>query len=180
MSNLDTSKAISTRAEDQAAEIKRLNRSIFRPSFTFNKEAKRRAKEQELVERHIREKEERLQTRKEAADARENVNRAFHDAARSHEKKQQKGLGGKGSLSETSKLAGRAKYQFEATESDDEMEDEIEKNMDELSLVSKRLNILAKGAGKQIQAQNEVLSNMEDKVDKLDVRLVSNTQRLAT
>ena len=42
-------------------------------------------------------------------------------------------------------LAERAKYQFEADEEDDQLEDEIDANLDALSGAAGRLNLLARG-----------------------------------
>jgi len=42
-------------------------------------------------------------------------------------------------------LAERAKYQFEADEEDDQLEDEIDANLEALSGAAGRLNLLARG-----------------------------------
>ena len=47
------------RAEDKTDELKQLNRSIFRPVITFNKDAKRAAQESKIQERYEEEREER-------------------------------------------------------------------------------------------------------------------------
>jgi hypothetical protein len=172
-------KAYNARAEDEAKEIKSLNRSIFRPTFTWNKKAKRDAEEARIFNRHIEEREEREASRAEALAARNRVEGAFRDAERG---------GGSGSRSQTaaaaasaggSKLAQRQRYQFEATESDDEVENEIDGNLDELSDLAGRLNVIAKAAGQEIRQQNDKLDVLNDKTDRLDAKLVSNTQRLA-
>ena len=50
--HLDVSKGHSVRAEDKTDELKKLNRSIFRPAITFNKYAKRAAQEAKLQTRY--------------------------------------------------------------------------------------------------------------------------------
>ena len=46
--HLDVAKGHSMRAEDKTDELKQLNRSIFRPVITFNKDAKRAAQEAKI------------------------------------------------------------------------------------------------------------------------------------
>ena len=60
------------RAEDKTDELKKLNRSIFRPAITFNKDAKRRAQEAKIQERYEEERAERERT---MMDVRETQNR---------------------------------------------------------------------------------------------------------
>jgi hypothetical protein len=164
-------KAHNARAEDEAKEIKSLNRSIFRPTFTWNKKAKRDAEEARILNRHIEEREEREASRADALAARNRVEGAIRktDKERSSAFDAPRG----------NKLAERQKYQFEATESDDEVETEIDGNLDELAGLAGRLNILAKAAGSEIRQQNEKLDDLHDKTDRLDTKLVQNTQRLA-
>lgn len=75
--------------------------------------------------------------------------------------------------------AERGRYQFEATESDDEVEDEIDNNLDEMSSVVGRLKLLAMTAGNEVDAQNLKLSKLGGKVDELDTGVHKSTARLA-
>jgi len=52
-------KGHSARAEDKTDELKQLNRSIFRPVITFNKDAKRAAQEAKLQARYEEDRDER-------------------------------------------------------------------------------------------------------------------------
>lgn len=47
------SKAASSRADDKTNELKHLNRSMLRPGFVWNKEAKRMEEEKRITDRHI-------------------------------------------------------------------------------------------------------------------------------
>lgn len=75
--------------------------------------------------------------------------------------------------------AERGRYQFEATASDDEVEDEIDSNLDEIGGLAGRLKMLATTAGQEVDAQNNKLSKLGGKVDSLDTNVVRSTQRLA-
>jgi hypothetical protein len=61
-------------------------------------------------------------------------------------------------------LAERAKYQFEADSEDDAMEDEIDRNLDDLSGAAKRLNLLARATGEEVEAQNKLITTIAEKV----------------
>jgi len=171
-----------SRAADGAKEIKRLNQSIFKPTFTFNKQAKRDADEARILARHIEEKNDREETRKAAYDSKMRVESGFREAERSGKS----GLFGRGGSSSQQEPTptGRAKweqggrYQFEATNSDDELEQELDSNLDEIAAITGRLTILASTAGKEIDAQNKHLDKIGGKVDILDDKIVMNTSYL--
>ena len=61
-------------------------------------------------------------------------------------------------------LLDRAKYQFEADSDDDELEDEIDANLEELSGTAGRLRCLARAAGDEVEAQNQHLQRISMKV----------------
>ncbi|KAA1083566.1 Protein transport protein S9 plasma membrane t-SNARE [Puccinia graminis f. sp. tritici] len=69
--HLDLAKAHAVRADDQQKEIVALNRSIFRPTFTFNKKGKQYAHEQKLLSRHEEEKVEREEVRRQPYESRQ-------------------------------------------------------------------------------------------------------------
>ncbi|KAH8999004.1 protein transporter SEC9, partial [Lactarius hatsudake] len=102
-----------------------LNRSIFRPVITFNKDAKRAAQEAKASNYYG--------SRKEGIGAGPNGRRA---AQQSLQKEQ------------------RMRYQFEATASYDELEDELDDNFDEISDVTQRLKALGAAMGKELDHQN--------------------------
>ena len=178
---LDKAKGYNSRAADGAKEIAKLNQSIFRPHMTFNKDAKRAAEEQRLLARHLEEKNEREDARKAAYDSRMRVEQGFQEAERSS----RFGKFGKAAQSSAQPApTGRAKweqggrYQFEASNSDDELEQELDSNLDEIAAISGRLKILASTAGKEIDAQNKHLDRIGGKVDTLDDKITMNTSYL--
>lgn len=56
------------------------------------------------------------------------------------------------------------RYQFEADDEDDEMENEIDANIDALSGAASRLNNLAKVTGQELDEQNRHLRRLNEKV----------------
>lgn len=170
--HLDLAKSHAVRADDQQKEIVALNRSIFRPTFTFNKKGKRDAQEQKLMMRHEEEKAEREEVRRQQFESRERT----AETMRALEKDANKPKGAPGGL--RSRLADKARYQFENTQSDDELEDELDDNLNEISGLTGRLNLMSKTMGAEIDSQNRKLENMSGKTDRLDNRIHGQTERL--
>lgn len=173
---LDLAKAHASRAEDEAKEIVALNRSIFRPNFNINKKAKRDAEELRIVSRHVEEKEEREEVRRAQLESRNRTEGALRQMDRARADRNNAGPSAGGGLK--SRLAERSRYQFENTGSDDELEDELDSNLDEISAMTGRLKILGQTMGKEIGAQNEKLDTIAGKTDKLDTKIYGQTQRL--
>lgn len=105
--HLDMAKAHAVRADDQQKEIVALNRSIFRPTFTFNKKGKRDAHEQKLLSRHEEEKAEREEVRRQQYESRERT----AETLKALDKGANQPKGAPGGL--RSRLADKARYQFE-------------------------------------------------------------------
>jgi len=170
--HLDIAKANNQRAEDKADELKQLNRSIFRPVITWNKDAKRAAAENRIHERHLNERLDREKARQDVIDTRQRLGRA--------------GNAGPGGYSESlpqpgeqaAKKKARERYQFEATASDDELEDELDENLNETLEVTKRLKDLAVAAGEEIDTHNRRLVGVTDKTSDLDYAIMRNTDKL--
>ncbi|CAE6399238.1 unnamed protein product [Rhizoctonia solani] len=187
--HLDLAKGSHNRAEDKTSETEKLNQSIFRPRFTFNKEAKRRKEEQRVLDRHELE---RLEREKATADIRETRDRLTR--AGSYEINvlggggvDNYGDGEEGIVTGPPKLSheqqrgrqtARARYQFEATASDGELEDELDDNLDEIHDVAKRLKGLAEASGQELDSQNPRLGRISNNADKLDAKIVRTTGRL--
>ncbi|KAI8995596.1 hypothetical protein BD414DRAFT_246139 [Trametes punicea] len=177
--HLDVSKGYSLRAEDKTDELKQLNRSIFRPVITFNKDAKRAAQERKVQARYEEERLEREKAMRDIRDTQDRLGRATTYGLHSNDD----GVaGGSGRLRTAAELQvrknQRAKYQFEADEEDDRLEDEIDDNLDEILDVSKRLKALGTAMSSELDTQNTRLTRITDKADKLDFDLYRNTQKL--
>ncbi|GAA5858762.1 hypothetical protein JCM8547_004976 [Rhodosporidiobolus lusitaniae] len=171
--HLDLAKAHNDRAVDETKELEALNRSIFRPTFTFNKAAKRDREERRLLDRHNAEKAEREEVRREQYESRQRIDQTYHRMDRDAENAAGARTRAK------ARGAERGRYQFEATASDDEVEDEIDNNLDELSGLAGRLKMLSTTMGQEVDGQNQKLGKLSGKVDVLDNNVVKSTQRLA-
>lgn len=175
--HLDTAKGHTARAEDNTSELKQLNRSIFRPVITFNKESKRAAQEAKVQSRYD---DERNQREKTMMDIRESQNRLGRAATYGRDPSvDEEGILSSGMRKpEGEKNEQRKRYQFEATASDDELEDELDTNLNEIEDVSKRLKALGTAMGQELDAQNNRVDRIVSKTDSVDSRLQSNTSRL--
>jgi hypothetical protein len=182
--HLDVSKGHSVRAEDKTDELKKLNRSIFRPAITFNKDAKRAAQETKLQARYDTERGER---EKAMLDIRETHNR-LGKAASYGRQNEDDGEGiagaGRGRYRTEQQLAERKdqrkRFQFEATGSDDEMEDELDDNLDEIGNATKTLKALSMAMGQELGVQNDRIGRIEEKTVNLDGRVFRNTERVCS
>jgi protein transport protein SEC9 len=153
--NLDLSANHQRVAEEKAKQLKIANRSMFRMHvdnpFTQRGRDKR---DQDILDKHRAEREQREVTRQAAFESGQRMNQTF------------KGIGaaGAGGPKTKTSLAERAKYQFEADSEDDQMEDEIENNLDEISQVTGRLRLLAEAQGEELKQQNKLLEGLGQKV----------------
>lgn len=157
-------------ASEKARELKTLNRSMFavhvKNPFTANRK---------LLEKEDRIKTERQmeqlnseQRRKMAYDSQQRVSNSLL----SHTETAQK-------YASQRYQSERSKYTVGDGDSEDEdMENEIDRNLDELSLAAKRLNKLALSANEEINVQNDRLREISEQTDRLDVGVHLNTNRL--
>jgi protein transport protein SEC9 len=183
--HLDISKGHVNRVEDKQDELKQLNRSIFRPVITFNKEGKRAAQEAKLLRRHEDEREEH---EKAVADTRESHNRIgkaqTYGRGGDDDDDDDEGIGGYGSgrfkppADQARRKEERKRYQFEATASDDELEDELDDNLGEIGDVAKRLKALGTAMGQELDNQNVRLKDLDGKTGNLDQKLFKGTRRV--
>lgn len=175
--HLDVSKGHSVRADDKTDELKKLNRSIFRPAITFNKDGKRAAQEAKLLSRYENERGER---EKAMTDIRESQTR-LGQAVTYGRDEEEEGIGGRRQKTEqqlAERKAGRGRFQFEATASDDELEDELDDNLDEMASGLKSLKALSVAMGQELGEQNTRIGRIEEKTVGLDNRLFKNTERV--
>ncbi|KIP11981.1 hypothetical protein PHLGIDRAFT_114040 [Phlebiopsis gigantea 11061_1 CR5-6] len=176
--HLDVSKGYSMRAEDKTDELKQLNRSIFRPVITFNKDAKRAAQEAKVQERYEDERDEREKAMLDIRQTQERLGRAATYGRRDDDGE---GIGGSRVMTgaqQAIRKEQRKRYQFDATASDDEIEDELDDNLNEISDMTKRLKALGSAMGEELDKQNDRIGRITEKADGLDNRLFRNTQKL--
>lgn len=154
--NLDIGHNAINIAEDKSKELKTLNRSMFAVHVNnpFTAKERRIRDEEKIMDRHRLEREQREATREAAFQSTARMNQNF------------KGVDNASRPAGMPKasLAERSKYQFEADSDDDRMEDEIERNLDDLGGAAKRLNVLARAMGEEADAQNQQLQKIADKV----------------
>ena len=157
--NLDMASTQNRIAEDRAAELKRLNRSIFAPNWgnPFNRAARAEEEERRIQIRHERERQEREESRKFAYNSQQRVNSALTGKSATREEERRK----------KASLLDRSRYQFEADEEDNELEKDIDANLDTLGDVASRLKGLAMATNSEIGSQNEKLNTITDKVSAL-------------
>ncbi|KAJ7110184.1 protein transporter SEC9 [Mycena epipterygia] len=179
--HLDLAKGHSARADDKTDELNQLNRSIFRPVITFNKDAKRAAQEAKVQARY---EEERTDREKAMMDVRDTQNRLGQAQTYGREDRDRDELvgGGRGRFRSEAEIAGRKdqrkRYQFESTASDDEVEDEIDDNLDEIGDATKRLKALGMAMGQELDKQNKRIDLIDQKTVNLDNKILRNTDRL--
>ncbi|KAF9229319.1 hypothetical protein BS17DRAFT_16076 [Gyrodon lividus] len=182
--HLDVSKSHTLRAEDQIDELKKLNKSIFRPAITFNKDAKRAAQEAKIQQRYEDERREREKAMMDIRETQNRLGRAVTYGQQDDDEDIQTGAGGAGSSRSrtveqlATRKEGRKRYQFEAGTSDDEIEDELDDNLDEISRVTKSLKALGTAMGQELDAQNGRLDAIGEKATHLDNGVFRQTERL--
>ncbi|EIW86678.1 hypothetical protein CONPUDRAFT_115278 [Coniophora puteana RWD-64-598 SS2] len=178
--HLDVAKGHTVRAEDKIDELKKLNRSIFRPAITFNKDAKRAAQEAKLQQRYEDERNEREKAMMDIRDTQNRLGRAATYGAQDDE--ELPGTSGSGRFRTEAQLAARKeqrkRYQYEAGASDDEMEDELDDNLDEISRLTKNLKTMGVTMGQELDQQNDRIGRIDQKTTSLDNKVFTNTGRL--
>lgn len=179
--HLDVSKGHSARAADKTDELRQLNRSIFRPVITFNKDAKRAAAQAQVQQRYEEERAERERAMMDMRQTQDRLGRAAGYGRQDEAIGVPGGMPGRvGRMKTEAQLNARKeqrkRFQFDATASDDELEDELDDNLDEIHDVTKRLKALGAAMGQELDDQNERISRITGKADELDNKIFSNTQ----
>lgn len=156
--NLDLAANHNRVAEEKAKELKTLNRSMFAVHVAnpFTASSRRAERDQEIIQKHQQEREQRDATRQAAFGSQQRMESAFKDL--------QPGDPGYRGKQTKASLAERSKYQFEADSEDDEMENEIDSNLDALGHAAGRLNLLARATGREVDEQNKHIDNIIIKV----------------
>lgn len=154
--NLDIGNNHVNIAEDKSKELKKLNRSMFAVHVNnpFTAQDRQARKDEKIMERHHLERAQREATREATFKSGQRMNQNFKGVEDSYAPAGPR----------QTNLAERSKYQFEADEEDDQMEDEIDRNIDELSGAAKRLNLLARATGEEVEQQNKLINRIAEKV----------------
>jgi len=176
---MDVAKGHSARAEDKTDELKKLNRSIFKPAVIWNKDEKRRAQEAKI---HARFEEERNERERAMLDIRDSQNRVGKAVTCGHDDEEEAIGGQRRMLTATQqkdRMEQRKRFQFEETPSDNELEDELDDNLDEISNITKRLQTLGTAMGQELDQQNSRIDRISQKTDRLDSHIFRNTEKVS-
>ncbi|KAB8611419.1 hypothetical protein FH972_025924 [Carpinus fangiana] len=152
--NLDLASNQNRLAEDKARELKHLNRSMFavKVDNPFTKSSRKKDRDQQIMDKHYSEREQRQATRREA----------YQSAARKDETGRELAKGSSG-IPVKKNLAERSKYQFEADSEDEAMEEEIENNLDLMVGAASRLHMVGQAMGREVDEQNKHIDRIVGK-----------------
>lgn len=169
--NLDLTANHNRTAAEKARELKTLNKSMFavHVSNPFTGAARRQRRDDDILEKHQNERAMREATRREGYETGQRLQKTFKDL--------ESGDAASNAKTQKATLAERAKYQFEADEEDEEMENEIDSNIDALHGAATRLNGLARATGKELDEQNRHLGRINNKSTTVDDQLTMNRAR---
>jgi hypothetical protein len=137
-----------------------------------SQEGKRQAQENKINDRHMAERADRNKAIGDISDTRQRLGQATGP--------DYGGSSARVALPGEAKARkdARAKYQIDATASDDELEDELDENLDETYEVTKRLKKLATAMGDEVTGQNSRLGRVTNKTEDLEFAVGQNTERL--
>nr|GAT46193.1 protein transporter SEC9 [Mycena chlorophos] len=155
--HLDMTKNHMKQADDKTEELRKLNRSIFIPAVTIDRSAEHAARELKTQQRFEQRRTERQQSRKNSDSEQ---------------------FSGTGTNSRFRTEGSRKKFQFDATASDDEMEDALDSNLDEILSMASQMKRLGTNMNAELDRQNGLLSQMEDSAGKLEGRIKLSTVQL--
>ncbi|KAI9299439.1 hypothetical protein BJ944DRAFT_172385 [Cunninghamella echinulata] len=172
--NLDLAKAHSDRASSQADELKQLNRSIFIPVVKnpFNKGARQEREIQKLQKEHAEHMEERDEIRKFEYESNARIDQANRQYQNTNSGRGGYRRGGGRSQ------ADRNRYQFEADEEDDAVEDEIDNNLDLLSGITGNLKTMALTMNDELDSQLKQIDKATRKTTPVTEKLMRTTHTL--
>lgn len=166
--NLDLASNSAREGEEKAKELKTLNRSMFavHVSNPFTSKSRQADRDEQALEKNRAERDQRADTHQAAYQQSMRMEQNFRNLGKTD------GPRGKASLAE------RSKYQFEADSEDEELENEIDKNIDALSGAAGRLKMLSRAVGEEVDAQNKHIDKVMLKSDRVDDQLALNRARL--
>jgi hypothetical protein len=184
--HLDVSKGFIRRADDNTADIKTLNRSIFIPAITFDKSKKRAEQEAKLNRRYEEERQDREGTLAGVRDSHARVGAATRAANGRFNRDgppgddDEESIGYRPGRVNAARKGQWSKYQTgEENESDDEREAEIDDNLDEILQGVKGLKMLASAQGEEVQKQNKYLQKLHEKAGRTDQDLQTSTEKVS-
>jgi hypothetical protein len=154
--NLDLAANQNKVAQDRAAELKTLNRSMFAVHVgnPFTSKQRQQKVDEEVLNRHRSERDQRDATRREGFTANQRLEDSFREisqaASRPRPQTRKKDYG-----------------KFNLDDEDEEankIEDEIDEGLDELHHQVSMMNMVGRAIGKEVQAQNKQIDRIITKV----------------
>lgn len=169
--NLYLIKTQNRAAEDNVAELKKLDRNILAVHVgnPFTSRRKTREAEERIKIRRMLDSREREELNSNFLKSTSRIENAIRLSESDGFEKYQR----------ESTLKRDNKFQFEQDVEDDEMELEIDRNLDRIGEISSNLKKLALAAGEEIKSQKNRIQEIEETADDLDVRIHVNTTKLA-
>lgn len=153
--NLDLAANQNKVAQDRAAELKTLNRSMFavHVSNPFTSKQRQQRADEEVMNRHRSERDQRETTRRDGYAANQRMESNFKDIdAAGMARPQQR----------TKKDYG--KFNLEDEEGADELEDQIDDGLNELEGQVSMMNMVGRAIGKEVETQNGQIDRIMNKV----------------
>ncbi|RDA90924.1 hypothetical protein CP533_5344, partial [Ophiocordyceps camponoti-saundersi (nom. inval.)] len=168
--NLDLAANQNKVAQDRAAELKTLNRSMFavHVSNPFTSKQRQQRADDQVMSRHRAERDQREATRREGYHASQRMESTFSelDAARSKARPQ-------------ARKKDHGKFNLDDEEGADELEDQIDDGLDELQTHVSMMNIVGRAINKEVDSQNKQIDRIMNKSDAVDDATRMNRERLA-
>jgi hypothetical protein len=166
---LDLADAHAEHAAEQAAKLKRVNGSMF--GFDVDNPFTKGKREKSEMARVQAMQEEQRASREQMRVGNWETQQRINEALKHGQKPP-------GYQSGKSSQNSRSKFQFEADDEDNALEDQLDNNLDLISNGLTRLNAMAVASGEEIRKQNVVLDRVSDKSETLDNRIVGTTHVL--
>ncbi|KZZ94851.1 Target SNARE coiled-coil domain protein [Moelleriella libera RCEF 2490] len=152
--NLDLAANQNKIAQDRAAELKTLNRSMFAVHVNnpFTSKQRQQKADDEVMSRHRTEREQREATRRDGYSANQRMETTFkdiHSAGRPPAQARKKDYG---------------KFNLDDEEGADEIEDQIDDGLNELESQVSMMNMVGRAIGKEVDSQNKQIDRIMGKV----------------
>ncbi|KAM4059339.1 transporter sec9 [Hirsutella rhossiliensis] len=151
--NLDLAANQNKVAQDRASELKTLNRSMA---------------DDEVMNRHRTEREQREMTRREGYSANQRMESTFSEMNSTRVRAQPQ-----------ARKKDYGKFNLDDEEGADELEDQIDDGLDELSGQVSMMNMVGRAIGKEVDSQNKQIDRIMNKSDAVDDATRLNRERLA-
>ncbi|KAF4123329.1 protein transport protein SEC9 [Geosmithia morbida] len=159
-------------AQDRAAELKTLNRSMWavHVSNPFTSKQRQQRADDEVMARHRAERAQREETRRDAYQANQRMEGNFKELNQTTAQMQRQ-------------RTGKKDYgKFNLDDEDDEareLEDQIDEGIDELGNQVRMMNMVGRAIGREVDAQNSQIERISAKSDAVDDQTRMNRERLA-